>query len=117
MGERETNLDLLTHLVNKSMVVVEERDNTKRYRLIETIGAYAREKLVLAAEEHEARTQHLDYYLWLVEQAAPHLSGLYRNAWYARLEEEHANLRTALEWATRHGVRAALRLIANLWYF
>jgi predicted ATPase len=117
MGEPETILDLLTHLVNKSLVVVEECDDATRYRLLETIGAYACEKLVLAAQEHEARTQHLDYYLWLIEQAAPHLSGLYGNAWYARLEVEHANLRAALEWATRHDMRAALRLIANLWYF
>jgi predicted ATPase len=117
MGEREIVLDLLTHLVNKSLVVVDEHDDTTRYRLLETIGAYAREKLVQASEEHEARTQHLDYYLWLVEQAAPHLSGLYCNAWYARLEVEHANLRSALDWATRHDMRAALRLIANLWYF
>jgi hypothetical protein len=62
-------------------------------------------------------SRHLDYYVGLVEQAAPHLSGLYRNAWYARLEVEHANLRVALEWATRHDMLAALRLIANLWYF
>jgi predicted ATPase/DNA-binding XRE family transcriptional regulator len=117
MGEREMVLDLLTHLVNKSLVVVDEHDDTTRYRLLETIGAYAREKLVQASEEHDAWTQHLDYYLWLVEQAAPHLSGLYRNAWYARLEAEHANLRAALEWATRHDRQMALRLIANLWYF
>lgn len=117
MGEHETVLDLLTHLVNKSLVVVEEHDDSTRYRLLDTIGAYAREKLVQADEEHDARTRHLDYYLWLVEQATPHLSGLYRNAWYARLEVEHANLRSALEWATRHDMRAALRLIANLWYF
>jgi non-specific serine/threonine protein kinase len=117
MSKRETILDLLTHLANKSLVVVEERDDATRYRLLETIGAYAREKLLQATEEHDARTRHLDYYLWLVEQAAPHLSGLYRNAWSARLEEEHTNLRAALEWATRHDMAAALRLTANLWYF
>jgi predicted ATPase len=117
MGERETVFDLLTHLVNKSLVVVDEHDDTTRYQLLETIGAYTREKLVQASEEPEARTQHLDYYLRLVEQTAPHLSGLYRNAWYARLEAEHANLRAALEWATRHDMPAALRLFANLWYF
>jgi predicted ATPase len=110
-------LDFLTALVNKSLVVVDEHDDATRYQLLETIEAYAHEKLVQANEEHDARTQHLHYYLWLVEQAAPHLSGLYRNAWYARLEVEHANLRTALEWASRHDMRAALRLIANLWYF
>jgi non-specific serine/threonine protein kinase len=117
MGERETALDLLTHLVNKSLVVVDEHDDATRYRLLETIGAYAREKLIQASEEHDARTQHLDYYVRLVEQAAPHLSGLYRDTWYVHLDVEHANLRTALEWASRHDMRAALRLIANLWYF
>jgi predicted ATPase len=117
MGEREAVLDLLTHLVNKSLVVVDERDDATRYRLLETIGAYAREKLVQATEEHNARTQHLNYYVWLVEQAAPHLSGLYHEAWYAHLEAEHANLRAALEWATRHDMSMALRLVASLWYF
>jgi predicted ATPase len=110
-------LDLLTGLVNKSLVVVEEHDDATRYRLLETIRAYAREKLEQASEEQHARTQHLDYYLWLVEQAAPHLSGLYGNAWYARLEVEHANLRVAHSRAARHDMRAALRLLANLWYF
>jgi predicted ATPase len=110
-------LDLLTQLVNRSLVVVDERDDATRYRLLETIRAYAREKLVQASEEHDARMQHLDYYARLVEQAAPHLGGLYREAWYARLEAEHADLGAALEWATRHDVSVALRLIANLWYF
>jgi predicted ATPase len=77
-------LDLLTNLVNRSLVVVDEQDYATRYRLLETIGAYAREKLVQVSEEHDARTQHLHYYLRLAEQAAPHLGGLYRNAWYAR---------------------------------
>ncbi|MBC8077936.1 MAG: tetratricopeptide repeat protein, partial [Chloroflexales bacterium] len=110
-------LDLLTHLINKSLVVVDERDDATRYRLLETIRAYAHEKLVQATEEHYARTEHLDYYVWLVGQAAPHLTGLYHQAWYVRLEVEHANLRAALEWATCHDMQAALRLIANLWYF
>jgi predicted ATPase len=117
LGERGDVLDLLTHLVHKSLVVVDERDDATRYRLLDTIHAYAREKLVQATEEHDARTKHLDYYAWLVGQAAPHLSGLYHQAWYARLEVEHANLRVALEWATRHDMSAALHLIANLWYF
>lgn len=117
LGERETALDLLTQLVNKSLVVVEERDDATRYRLLETIRAYAREKLVQESAEHDARGRHLAYYVRLVEQAAPHLSGLYRQAWYARLEAEHANLGAGLEWATRYDLPAALRLIANLWYF
>jgi hypothetical protein len=99
------------------MVVVDEHDDATRYRLLETIRAYAHEKLVQATEEHYARTVHLDYCVWLVGQAAPHLTGLCHQAWYARLEVEHANLRVALEWATRHDMSAALRLIANLWYF
>src|SRR5437667_4368021 len=63
LGERDAVLDLLTHLVHKSLVVVDERDDATRYRLLETIRAYAREKLVQASEEQHARTQHLDYCL------------------------------------------------------
>jgi predicted ATPase/transcriptional regulator with XRE-family HTH domain len=117
MGTADEALDLLTHLVNKSLVVVEEHDNTTRYRLLETIGAYAREKLVQATEEHHARAQHLDYYIHLVEQAAPHLTSRHRKIWNERLELEHDNLRAGLEWATRHAMPAALDLIARLWFF
>lgn len=117
MLEHEAAFDLLTHLANKSLVMVDEREGVTRYRLLETISDYAREKLVQATEERYARTRHLDYYIRLVEHAVPHLSGLYHMAWYARLEAEHDNLRTALAWATRHATPAALRLIANVWYF
>jgi predicted ATPase/DNA-binding XRE family transcriptional regulator len=117
MGMADDALDLLTHLVNKSLVVVEELDNTTRYRLLETIGAYAREKLAQAHEEHRARAQHLDYYIQLVERAAPHLTGRQRKLWDERLEVEHDNLRAALEWAIGHDMPVALHLIGRLWFF
>jgi tetratricopeptide (TPR) repeat protein len=117
VGAADDALDHLTHLANKSLVVAEEHDNATRYRLLETIGAYAREKLVQASEEHSAHRQHLDYSIHLVEQAASHLTGQRRKLWNERLEVEHDNLRAALEWATRHTMPAALHLIARLWFF
>src|ERR1700752_3091500 len=55
-------LDLLTQLINKSLVVMEEGDDT-RYRLLETIRQYARDKLLEAGEGKEVRNKHLHYFL------------------------------------------------------
>lgn len=113
-------LDLLTQLVDKSLVVGEEHDGSRRYRLLETIRQYSREKLVEAGEEERTRTQHRDWYLALVEEAEPYLLTADQIAWLDRLEVEHDNLRAALEWSQHDpgGEEAALRLakaLAKFW--
>ena len=55
-------LDLLTHLVDKSLVVLDEQAAEPRYRMLETIRQYAREKLLDAGESERLRDQHLDYF-------------------------------------------------------
>src|SRR5205814_1444494 len=115
-------LSLLTQLVNKSLVVVEEDGSVARYRLLETIRQYAREKLLDAAggEAAEARNRHLKFFLNLTEDAEPQLTGAEMMAALDRLETEQDNLRAALERATDaiHGdALAALRLVAVLHIF
>jgi predicted ATPase len=119
-------LELLTRLVDKSLVVVETHDGAPRYRLLETIRQYAREKLVASgeAEANRVRKRHLAYYLALAEAAEPHLRTAEQLAWLARLEAEHDNLRAALEWACavpapHKAHEAGMRLAAALgrfWY-
>lgn len=110
-------LDLLGQLVNKSLVVADRKQGAEtRYRLLETIRQYARQKLLESGGEAFVRRQHLAYYLSLAEQAAPHLRGPEQVMWLDYLEAEHDNLRTALEWALANDVGAALRLAtALLW--
>src|SRR5207253_2107989 len=90
-------LDLLTALVDKSLVVYEEQEEEGRYRLLETIRQYARERLEERGETGRWRSRHRDFFLALAEEAEPKLSGPEQAVWLARLETEYENLRSALE--------------------
>jgi predicted ATPase/class 3 adenylate cyclase len=98
-------LDLLTSLCDKSLVMVEEDNGSTRYRLLETVRQYARERLLESGSGAALRQRHRDYYLALAEEADPKLAGTEQAAWLRRCEEEHDNLRSALEWS--HAAREA----------
>lgn len=73
-GEGDDMLDVLTHLADKSLVNIERTQGQEtRYRMLETIRQYAREKLIEAGEEATLRQRHLDYYVQLSERAEPEL--------------------------------------------
>lgn len=105
--DRYAVLDLLGRLVERSLVQVEEgADN--RYRLLETIRFFARQKLTDSGEADEARTRHLDHYVGLAESAEPQSAGaVFRGLGFAelrgRLASELDNVWTALEWALASG--------------
>ena len=106
-------LDLLASLVDKSLVQVDEGAET-RYRLLETVRQYALEKLLAADDSAATRQTHLEFFLGLAEEAAPHLTGPNQDLWFARLKKEHDNLRAALEWS--RGLDR-LRLSGALYWF
>ena len=113
-------LDVMGQLVNKSLVVVDPMaDGGVRYRMLETLRQYARERLVAGGHEPGACTRHALYFLELAEAAAPHLRGRDQVTWLARLERDHDNLRTALAWSLEHlsGSETALRLAGALYQF
>jgi predicted ATPase/DNA-binding SARP family transcriptional activator len=113
-------LDPLVHLVDKSMVVVEAPMEAAegRYRLLETIRQYAREKLLASGEAEAVRERHLECFLRLAEEAEPRLRGAEQLAWLDHVETEHDNLRTALAWSLERGKsESALRLAGALSYF
>src|SRR5579884_2251548 len=91
-------LDLLAQLVDKSLVLTEEQRGAVRYRLLETIRQYAHDRLQEAGEVERTRDRHLAYFLALAEEAEPKLRGVEYQRFLDRLEEEHDNLRIALEW-------------------
>ena len=98
-AEQMGRLDLLTSLVDKSLVQVEEGDDgERRYRLLETLRQYGLEKLTEHGELAEARDRHRDYFLALAEELAPTLNERADSTLLARLEREHDNLRAALAW-------------------
>jgi predicted ATPase/DNA-binding CsgD family transcriptional regulator len=116
--QRDEVLELLSQLVDKSLVVAQERDGAARYRLLETIRQYGRERLEEAGEAAHVREQHAGYYLAVAEEAEPELKGEQQVAWLERLEREHDNLRMAMAWLLGRGEsEEAARLGWSLWLF
>lgn len=91
-------LDLLGHLVDRSLVVAAHG----RFRMLETIRAYAQEQLQLADEEESVARRHAEFFISFAEAAEPHLRGSAQALWLAKLRGEDDNLRQAMTWATAH---------------
>ena len=110
-------LELMPQLVNKSLVVMDEEGNEPRYRLLETIRQYARDKLLESGEAEEIRNRHLDYYVRLTEIAEKELFSTIALDWVYRLEAEYDNLRACFEWGLDTNVFSVLRMCGALPYF
>jgi non-specific serine/threonine protein kinase len=107
-------LDLLTRLVDKSLVATEEVTGETRYHRLETIRQYSREKLFETDEVETIRNRHLAFYVQFAEEAEKQMQGRERVAWIHRLEAEQDNLRTAMEWGLARNPESALRIAACL---
>ncbi len=92
-------VDLLTQLVDKSLLDVDPAAGFVRYRLLETIRQYAQERLEASGEMAVLRGRHLTHYVGLAEEAGPHLRGREQLTWAAALAPETDNFRAALDWA------------------
>ncbi|MDA2815160.1 BTAD domain-containing putative transcriptional regulator [Nocardiopsis sp. RSe5-2] len=123
-GEREGEGDervweVLARLVDRSLVEVEHRpDGTARYRLLETIGAYGRERLAEAGEDGSARALHIAHWTAAAEDAAARLHGPGQRRALEDLDAGGPNLGAAVERAVEDGdAGSALRLAVALgWY-
>ncbi len=92
-------LDIMTSLADKSLVLAEESNGQMRYRLLETVRQYAREKLAETADSETLRSRHSEYFLALAQKMDSNLSGPGQAEWLGRLEEEHENLRAGFDWS------------------
>jgi len=107
-------LDLLSRLVEKSLVIFDEQNGGGRYRLLETVRLYGQEMLMATGEDPTAHARHRDWYLMLAERAEPALAGPEQKTWLDRLELEHDNLRAALRWSlTAEGEAETLLRLAG----
>ncbi|MFI0448974.1 BTAD domain-containing putative transcriptional regulator [Actinomadura sp. 6N118] len=117
----EEVLDVLARLVDRSLVVTVTTLplHGPRYRLLESVAAYALERLRDAGEERLVRQRHARYHADLAERAAERLRGPEQRRWLERLDIESANLRAALDHAVRDGdAHLALRLVnAQAWHW
>lgn len=111
-------LDILSALVEHSLVRQSEFAGEPRFRMLVTIREYALEKLAESGEREEIRRRHALAFLALAENARPQLQGPEQKRWLDLLELEHDNLRGALETSIDSGMaEEACRLVSALWRF
>ena len=109
-------LDLVTALVDRSLVGLAGRDGALRFTMHETLRAYATERLAEAGEEHALRARHLAWTLAFAERQTEALAPQFvtKKAALDCVEVEHDNLRHALQWALSAEPDGALRLFAAI---
>ena len=106
---------VLSQLVDKSLVVVDEHDAGVRYRLLESIRQYAQERLEAAGDAAEVRRRHADYFVAVAEAAVPRLRGREQVAAADEAARDVDNFRAAFDWAVEvPSPDHALRLVAAL---
>jgi len=112
-------LNGVASLIDKNLVQRRDQINGEsRLLMLETIREYGLEALGASGEMEVTQQAHLQYYLQLAEEIAPKLFGAEQQRWSAYLEQEHANLRTALQYSLeRKEAELTLRLSDALWWF
>ncbi len=112
--ERAAVLELLSRLVEKSLVQADAR--VERYGLLETVRQYAREQLEASGETAAVRQRHLAFYVALGQLAHPQLHGPDQARWLERLDQERANVLAAHAWcdAVPEGAEQGLRLVSSI---
>jgi predicted ATPase/class 3 adenylate cyclase len=114
-------LSLLASLIQKSLLIADESmdEAATRFRFLETIRQYAREKLVDNGETQEISSRHARFFSRLAEEAEAYLNGGPDNiSWLQRLEREHGNLRAALDWCFSGGDKTlGMQLAGYLTFF
>jgi predicted ATPase/DNA-binding XRE family transcriptional regulator/predicted translin family RNA/ssDNA-binding protein len=112
------SLNLIGRLVKKSLIMIDQKfDGETRYHFHEIVRQYMHERLIKSGEEANIRTRHLNYFLGFSEQAELALKGPTQIEWFARLIDDHDNIRAALEWADKTDVEAGLYLSGRLYTF
>ena len=112
-------VDTITSLVDKSLLIrLEGKGGERRFGMLEVVREYATAALKSAGEYESAARTHAEYFVLLGERAEPHLQAAQSAEWLDRLEDEHDNLRTAMQWALNNDPSLAIRLavaVRNFW--
>jgi predicted ATPase len=93
-------LEVLTRLIDRSLVNVQVQDSSTRYRFLETVRAYAGEQLRAAGETSAVQARHREWCVAFAERANQGLTGPDQFAWFGHVTSEHDNVRAALDSCT-----------------
>ncbi|MFC9834310.1 protein kinase [Rhodococcus sp. NPDC127530] len=115
--EPENLLDLVTSLVDKSILIREEAGPVVRFRMLETLRDYGRMQLQESGEYDQFRRQHRDWYEKLALAAEDEWISSRQLDWIARLGREQSNTREALEFCATNSPETGLRIAAALFPF
>ncbi len=111
----DDTLELLTGLVDKSMVTLRSGTDLARYGVLETLRAYGRDRLRESGIEGMYAARHAQYYTELAERAALGMHGADERAWVERMLPDYDNLRAAFEHVLADSdVDTVLRLVTSL---
>jgi predicted ATPase/DNA-binding CsgD family transcriptional regulator len=110
-GENQPVLDALSHLLDAGLLATVEEGSQRRYRLLESVRSYARERLGAAGEERAVQRAHLEHFRALAAEANRLLAD---DAGRRRLESEAESLYAALEFAAAEEPALALQMTADL---
>lgn len=117
VGENRVS-EILGSLVWKSMILATPDQENSRFRLLETMRAYARRRLSDAGDLDETAARHCEWFVGRADEAAPHLTRPDADAWLRVLDQDLGNTRAALRWAIDTGeTEPASRLMAGLWRY
>jgi len=105
-------LDLMTQLVDKSLVIAEDKDDEVRYRRLETIRQYAREKLLETDESTEIRNRHLNYFIERVATLEEGYINPFQYEMTRKISPDFDNIRSAFTWALDKDLMMAARLVS-----
>ncbi|GAA4921094.1 BTAD domain-containing putative transcriptional regulator [Membranihabitans marinus] len=115
---RRRVLPVLAGLVDRSLVTTVHVDGRTSYRLLETVGAYAAEKLSASGERDIVAGRHLAYHRNLVDCAQGYLFGPRTREWMQRLDEARPHLSRAVDEALlrQDGANAVALVLATFWF-
>jgi len=113
---RSEVLDTLIQLTDKSLVLAEKSHDQTRFRFLETIHDFAREKLEASGEATTTKNRHLAYFAKFAEQMQGSIDGADQIRWTLIGDQEHNNMRTALDWGLQDGAvfQDGLRIAAAI---
>jgi predicted ATPase/class 3 adenylate cyclase len=115
-GDVAAVVDGLARLIDRSLVVV-DRGATTRYRMLETIRQYARERLIESGEAAGVADRHFRFFGAFAEAAAVELRGRAMVDWLDRLDADLDNLGAAVEWGLEAAPEAALRMCDAMFFY
>ena len=111
-------LDGITSLIEHNLLNArEQRSEDARFQMLEVVREFALEQLEQAGKKDEIDRRHAEYYRTFGETAEPQLQAAQSAEWLARLESDHDNLRTALQWAAKNDPALGQRLAGAIWRF